>query len=286
MIYNYGPIANPNNEYNEKFVYVHIGDSVVRDMFSGTGINYVETIQKINKTLKPESFNTDKVVTIKMSTQPFPDGKGCNIIGLIKGSDPELSKEVIIVGAHLDHCGKCYEIMPGANDNASSVAVMMGIAKALTQNNIPLKRSVMFIAFGAEEQALLGSKKYIENPVYLPANSILLNMDCVGVGDSIFVNAGRNFPVLWSFIEDANLKYIHRTLATNYFSNLGRPRLDAAIFLRDSIPSLSFAAYGSPFAYHLPQDNVESINPEIMEDISRLLFMAVVRMADSTSSLR
>ncbi len=152
MLYNYGPIANPNNSYIENFVYVHVGDSVVKDIFTGTGINYRENLGKINKTLKPGSFNTGKNVTIKMSTQHFPDGKGSNIIGLLKGSDPELSKEVIIIGAHLDHLGKCYEMMPGANDNASAVAVMMGVAKALAQNHIPLKRSVMFISFGSEEQ--------------------------------------------------------------------------------------------------------------------------------------
>jgi hypothetical protein len=286
MVYNYGPIANPNNAYNEDFIYVHIGDSVVRDIFSGTGINHAETVRKINKTLKPQSFNTKKVVTIKMSTEHFPDGRGCNIIGLIKGSDPELSKEVIIIGGHLDHLGLCYDIMPGANDNASAVAVLMGVAKSLANNNIQLKRSVMFIAFGAEEQALLGSKTYIEKPVFPLVQSILLNMDGVGIGSSIAANSGKDFPVLWSFIEDANKKYIHRTISTNSFSNLGRPRLDAAIFLHAGVPSLSFSTQGSPYFYHLPQDNVESIKPEIMEDLCQLLFMAVVRMANSEKSLR
>ena len=158
MLYNYGPIANPNNSYIENFVYVHVGDSVVKDLFTGTGINYRENLDKINKTLKPGSFNTGKNVRIKMSTLHFPEGKGSNIVGLLKGSDPESNKEVIIIGAHLDHLGNCYEMMPGANDNASAVAVMLGIAKALAQNHIPLKRSVMFISFGSEEQCLLDQR--------------------------------------------------------------------------------------------------------------------------------
>lgn len=286
MIYNYGPIANPNNDYIENFIYVHIGDSVVNDIFKGTGLNHRAVIKEINSTLKPHSFNTKKVVTVKMSTMHFPDGRGSNVIGVIRGSDPELSKETIIIGAHLDHLGKCYEVIPGANDNASAVAVMMGVARALAQNNIQLKRSVAFIAFGAEEQAIIGSKAYLENPVMPLEKSILLNMDGVGIGNSIGANAGRNYPVLWSYIEDANKKYIHRPLTTNQFSNLGRPRLDAARFLSAGVPSLSFYTYGSVNHYHTPLDNIEIIKPEIMEDLCQLLFVSVVSMANSTSSLK
>jgi Zn-dependent M28 family amino/carboxypeptidase len=177
-------------------------------------------------------------------------------------------------------------MMPGANDNASAVAVMIGVAKALAQNHIPLKRSVMFISFGSEEQGLLGSNKYIEDPVFPLENSVLLNMDGVGAGKSISTNAGENFPVMWSFVKDANTSYIHANLNTNFFSNLGRPRLDAAIFMRAGVPSLSFATSGSPSPYHLPGDNVEIINPEIMEDVCRLLFMATVKMANITAPLR
>ena len=286
MLYNYGPIANPNNSYIENFVYVHVGDSVVKDIFTGTGINYSKNLEKINKTLKPGSIYTGKNVTIKMTTRHFPDGKGSNVIGLLKGSDPVLSKEVIIIGAHLDHLGKCYEIMPGANDNASAVAVMMGVAKALARNHIELKRSVMFISFGSEEQSLLGSKKYIKDPVFPLEKSVLLNMDGVGVGKSISANAGENYPALWSFFKDENGAYIHANLTANYFSNLGRPRLDASIFLSAGVPSLSFSTYGSPSPYHLPGDNVEIINPEIMEEVGRLLFMATLKMANSPAPLR
>jgi len=285
MLYNYGPIANPNNAYFENFIYVHVGDSVVSDIFKGTGVSYRENLEKINKTLKPGSLNTAKNVTIKMSTKHFPDGKGSNIIGLLKGSDPELSKEVIIIGAHLDHLGKCYEMMPGANDNASAVAVMMGVAKALVQNHISLKRSVMFISFGSEEQSLLGSKKYIENPVFPLKNSVLLNMDGVGVGKAISATAGENYPGIWSFVKEENNAYIHTDLRTNYFSNLGRPRLDASIFMSAGVPSLNFATNGSS-PYHLPGDNIGIINPEIMEEVCRLLFLSTVRMANSTTPLR
>lgn len=286
MLYNYGPIANPNNDYYENFIYVHVGDSVVRDIFTGTGLNHDSLAGGIRASLKPRSFNTKKIATIKMSTSHFPDGRGSNIIGLLPGTDPVLSKETIIIGAHLDHLGKCYEIIPGANDNASAVAVMMGVAKALSENKIMLKRSVLFVSFGAEEQAIMGAKAYLDNPVRPLDNSILLNMDGVGIGHSIRATAGKNYPVLWSFIEDANNKYIHRQVSANNFSNLGRPRLDAARFLSAGVPSLTFSTYGSVNYYHTPLDNMEIIKPEIMEDLARLLFISVVNMANSTSALR
>ncbi len=59
--------------------------------------------------VKPRSFNTGKILTVKNNTEYHPEGIGSNVIGLIKGSDPELSKEVIILGGHLDYLGKCYK---------------------------------------------------------------------------------------------------------------------------------------------------------------------------------
>jgi hypothetical protein len=286
MIYNYGPIANPNNDYYENFIYVHVGDSVVRDIFAGTGFSHRSVVSRIDSTLSPASFNTGKVVTVRMSTEHFPDGRGSNIIGMLKGTDPVLKDETIIIGAHLDHMGMCYELIPGANDNASAVAVMMGVARALAVNKIPLKRSVMFLSFGAEEQGIMGAAEYLKRPVMPLEKSVLLNMDGVGTGHSVRAAAGTNYPLLWSFVEDANKKYIHRPLSTNYFSNLGRPRLDAARFLSAGVPSLSFSTYGSVSYYHIPPDNLDIIKPEIMEDLCQMLFVTVVNMANSPEPLR
>lgn len=287
MLYNYGPLANPNNAYDRNFIYVHIGDSVIKDVFAGTGKDHRTILEKINSTLKPQSFNTKKTVTIRMATRHFPDGKGSNLIGVIKGSDPVLSNEAIIIGAHIDHLGKCYEIMPGANDNASAVAVMMGIAKAISTNMIQLKRTIIFIGFGSEEQALVGSRTYVSRPLMPLEKSVLLNMDGVGAGTSYSASAGRDFPALWSFIDNANKDYVHRVVMPNSFPNLGRPRLDAAIFLKAGVPSISFGSFGgAPAPYHVPADDVDIINPEMMEDLAQMLFIAAVRMANSDKPLR
>jgi hypothetical protein len=287
MIYNYGPIGNPNNSYREGFIYSHAGDAVVSDVFAGTEKTYKETVDKIRKELKPQSFATGKVFTIKNVTEHHPEGIGYNVIGILPGSDPKLKEEVIIIGGHLDHLGRCWELMPGANDNASAVAVLLGVAEAMSKCPVKPRRTIMFLAFGGEEQGVIGSEYYCEHPAFPLHKTIgLVNMDGVGSGDRISASAGKNYPVFWEFIEKNNQKYTHRQLSTNYWANLARPRLDAARFMWKSVPTLSFSTQGfySPLpTYHTTRDNLSLITPEILEDMAQLLFMAVLDMANQDS---
>jgi hypothetical protein len=281
MLYNYGPIVNPNNAYDPDFIYSHVGDSVVQDVFAGTGKTHEKVVAGIRNDLEPHSFNTGKVYSITNDTKHFPDGKGSNVIGWIEGSDPELKDEAIIIGAHLDHLGQCWELIPGANDNASGVAVMMGIARAMTEYDVKLKRSVIFLAFGAEEQGIVGSKEYLEDPFFpIDKTRALINLDGVGVGDKIGITAGKNYPELLEHVARVNDKYIYRKLNPSKFLNITRPRLDAARFMKAGVPILSFYAYGAPSVYHQPGDDVDLITPEIMQDMAQMVYMAVIDMAN------
>ncbi|MFC1563923.1 M28 family peptidase [candidate division KSB1 bacterium] len=281
MIYNYGPIGNPNNSYDRDFIYTHVGRAVVEDVFMGTGRIHRETVDKIGSDLKPQSFATGKTFTIKNTTEHHPDGTGYNVIGKIEGSDPVMKNEIIMFGGHLDHLGACYDIMPGANDNASAVAIMMEIADKIMQCSIKPRRTIVFNFFGAEEQAVAGSKYYLEHPVYPLEKTVgLINIDGAGCGERLGATAGRNFPSFMSYFEKYNEKYIHRQLRSNFFGNLARPRLDAARFMWKDIPSLTFNSSGANTHYHTPGDNIDIINEEIMEDLAQLLFIAVMDMAN------
>jgi hypothetical protein len=281
MLYNYGPISNPNNAYAEGFIYSHVGEVAVADAFSGTGRVHEEVVEKIKSELKPQSFSTGKIFTIKNTTEHHPDGTGANVIGILEGIDPKHKEEVIIVGGHLDHLGRCYEIMPGANDNASAVAVILGLAEALRKSPVQPRRSIMFNCFGAEEQAVAGSKYYLENPIVpLEKTVALVNMDGVGCGDRISATAARNYPEFWEIIKKANDKYIHREVLPTYFANNSRPRLDAARFMWKGIPTISFSVLGAPSYYHITKDDIDTITPEILEDMTQLLFIAILDMAN------
>jgi hypothetical protein len=287
MLYDYF-IVNPNCVFIKGFLLSYVGPAVYNDVFAGTGKTHDGVVQSIRKTLKPASFATGKVMTIRNTTEYHPEGMGGNVIGYLEGSDPELKKDAIIIGAHLDHLGMNDKLMPGAHDNASGVAVLLGAARALATSSIPLKRSVIFIAFGAEEQGVKGSEYYVEHP-FISNDRVkaVLNLESVGRGERISAGAGKNYPQLWEVIDRLNRKYIHRPVSTSFNANLARPRQDAARFMWAGVPTISFGTGGAkplPYAtYHTSRDSPEIITPEIMEDLARLVFLSTVEFANSTT---
>ena len=111
-----------------------------------------------------------------------------NVVGVLEGTDAKLKQEAIIIGAHYDHLGRGGEgslaaragdIHHGADDNASGVAAMLELARLLAQERP--RRTIIFVAFGGEEEGLLGSNWYTNNPVVPLAQTIaMLNLDMVG----------------------------------------------------------------------------------------------------------
>ncbi|HLP46597.1 MAG TPA: M20/M25/M40 family metallo-hydrolase, partial [Candidatus Kapabacteria bacterium] len=286
MLYNY-LVANPNCIYIEDLILSHVGKTVVADIFLGTGRDHEKIVEKICQKRKPQSFNTQKIISIRNVTEHHPEGIGRNVLGYIEGSDPEMKKEAVMLSAHLDHLGLNHLLMPGANDNASGVAVLLGVAEAIHNSGVKPKRSIIFSFFGAEEQGVKGSEYYLQHPFTINEKNEkligFLNLDGVGRGKSITVLAGKNYPDLYHYIEEANKKYIHREIIAVDFHNRARPRLDAAHFMWAGVPTLSFTTGGAeplPYeTYHNTLDNPGIITPEIMEDLAQLLFIAVMEMA-------
>ena len=110
-----------------------------------------------------------------------------NIVGVVKGSDPLLKDEYILIGAHYDHLG--YEIrngekriFPGADDNASGVAAIIELGRYFAQNPGLLGRNLLIVAFDAEESGLIGSKHFVENsPVPIENIKLMFSFDMVGM---------------------------------------------------------------------------------------------------------
>lgn len=110
------------------------------------------------------------------------DYQSQNILGYVKGT--QYPDSFIVFSAHYDHLGRMGKdvYFPGANDNASGCAMLLNLAKYYSQH--PPKYSVAFFAFGAEEVGLLGSKYYVEHPLFpLKQIKFLVNMDIMGTGD-------------------------------------------------------------------------------------------------------
>jgi hypothetical protein len=136
----------------------------------------------------------DTVVHMACSFETI-EVEGRNVLGLLPGSDPVLKDEIIIVGAHYDHVGIDQDgtIYNGADDNASGIAVIMEIIRLWRAQNIQPLRSVLFVAWDGEEVGLKGSGYYVSTPLYPLVNTVaLLNLDCLGVGDNLFIYGEEN----------------------------------------------------------------------------------------------
>lgn len=120
-----------------------------------------------------------------------PKGLSSNVLAILPGTDSSLKNEYIIVGAHYDHLGQDSSgIFNGADDNASGTAAIISIAKSLKQS-ASVKRSILFIAFGAEEQQTLGSQYWVRNPtISLSSIKFMMNLDMVGKANTEAVPLG------------------------------------------------------------------------------------------------
>lgn len=112
----------------------------------------------------------------------YREVKASNVLGLIPGTDKKLRDEYIIISGHFDHLGnnKNGTYNPGALDNSSGTASLIGIAKAFMDNKINTKRSILFVAFNGEEEGLYGSKYFSLNPPCDLKKAVMINMDMVG----------------------------------------------------------------------------------------------------------
>lgn len=138
--------------------------------------NYAEMSRSTD--FKPFSLGLKASVTVQ---NKIKRDRSQNVIAKITGS--ERPDEYIIYSAHWDHLGVGQEIdgdsiYNGAHDNASGTATMLGIAEAMSKMKKKPKRTVVFLAVTAEEQGLLGSKHYAQNPIYPPEQTVAnINMD-------------------------------------------------------------------------------------------------------------
>ena len=278
-------VAGPRPTVDPSFVFLALADHVVEDFFKGTGKDWKNLRQQINTTLSPASFNTGKLASMALTVNYHPEGRTANVVGMIEGSHPELKNEYLIIGAHLDHLGMMPVLFPGALDNASGVAIAMGVARSLSQAGIKLDRSLVILLFGAEEVGLVGSTYFVEHFPHPTENiKMMINLDMVGRGDSFFAATSEPWENLLPFFERNNDQWVHRQMMTrsSAWSYSFRPRTDGAVFSNFRIPTIHFGARGAPSRslYHVPEDDMRQIDTEIMRDVVKLITMTVIDIAN------
>jgi hypothetical protein len=218
--------------------------------------------------------------------------KSQNVLGYLEGKNKE---EVIILGAHYDHLGKNDSTyFPGADDNASGVAVLLEIAEAFTQAQkegyFP-EKNIIFACWGAEEAGILGSQQYMMKSPYQPENTKLyINFDMVGRIDSLH-SANPNFVYVLPVnekgkqfiqkIEDTDDSYSPSLMLGFEYPDKKmeiEKRSDYLYFSNAGVPSLGFLTGLHP-DYHTPKDTPDKLNYANMTNIARLAFALVWKEA-------
>ncbi|WP_170291529.1 M28 family metallopeptidase [Heliobacterium mobile] len=201
-----------------------------------------------------------------------------NLIGMIPGRDPALRHEVVALSAHYDHLGKWdNQVYPGANDNASGVAVLLEIAKAAIQS--PTRRSLAFFLFSGEEGGLIGSKYYVEHPS-IPLESLigLVNLDTVANGDKsdfIYWSSG-NLP--WREVMEEAARATNIRLQPQ---DRGMHNSDHFPFAEKGVPAISVLSGTWLEGNHTPGDTLSIINTEKLQKIAEWSWRFVYTLAES-----
>ncbi len=268
-----GSVVSGEGVQDEDFPQVHVSHKVAANLFKGTAMSLKHMEKWTEETKQPHSFDLKNKVNLKINASFTKEKVTSNIAGMLKGNDPQLKDEYVIIGAHLDHVGKQGNIyFPGANDNASGSAAVMEIAKTFAVNNIKTDRSIIFVLFSAEESGLFGSQFMADNlPVKAEKVAAMLNMDCVGHGDSIRVGGGGTAPNLYKFAVENDEKFV-KYKADVTWSGGGA---DAEAFFQLNIPTLYFVTKNSYTYLHVPEDTPETLDPEVFEATARLAFLTV-----------
>ncbi len=223
--------------------------------------------------------------------QPIPGKEPLTVIGQnvgarFPGSDPVLKTEWVILAAHFDHLGvRNGHLYPGADDNASGVAMMLEVARTIVESPRRPRRSIMFIGFDLEEAGLFGSRYFIEHsPVPLDRISLFITADMIsrafaGVCQtSVFVMGTENAPGLRPWIDQASRG---RNLSVGLMGAdlLVLNRSDYGPFRSKSIPFLFFTTGENP-RYHTTEDTPETVDYPKLTAISRMIAQVVQKAVD------
>lgn len=192
-----------------------------------------------------------------------------NVIGVLEGNDPILKNEVIVIGAHYDHLGvstkeSIIKIYNGADDNASGTSAIIEIARQMYLKKDLLKRTVIFIAFDAEESGLIGSSFYIKD--FNAKNSdqrvvLMMSLDMIGYlkqADKLKISGVKTVKDYKSYFNQVPFDKQYK-LVLEDFDNSIFTGSDHGPFLNHKIPAFHVTT-GLKSPYHKPEDDADLID--------------------------
>jgi len=268
---------------------IQITHAVANNIINDNDRTVADLRSQIDQGLASFSFELDRKVSASVNLK-FEKETATNVIGFIKGSDPILNKEYIIIGAHYDHLGygghmsgslnpDSMQIHNGADDNASGTAGILELSHKLMMNKKLLGRSIITICFDAEEKGLLGSKFYTQTPTKdLEQTAIMINMDMIGRLNEkpITVGGVGSAKTLSKTIEVVQQN--HTLKIDKNISGMGFGRSDHASFYREDIPVLFFFT-GAHQDYHKPSDDWDKIDYQGEKEVLNFVYDLIVQLS-------
>ncbi len=268
-------------------------------LLASAGRSPAELQQELDRTLRPLRLTLDMEMELRAVPADLRRGLTCNVAGLLEGADPALRGETVILCAHYDHLGvREGKTLPGADDNASGVAGLLELARMFGAGSPP-RRSLLFLAFGAEEAGLLGSYHYTARPLRpLATTRAVINLDMIGRDERPSAQTEGLVEIAADTSNELNLVGIHASpdlaaLIRRENAGIGLRvsdkwdrdgvlnvlwRCDHFPFLLRGVPAVWFFNGFTP-DYHTPADTPEKINYAKMEKIVRLAYRAARALA-------
>jgi hypothetical protein len=250
---------------------------------------------KLNTSAGPASFLTG--ATVQAESDIIKNMVGTrNVVMLLPGEDMNLKNEYLIFGAHFDHLGMggpgsgsravdTVGVHHGADDNASGVALVIELAGKFAGTKTSNKRSMIFMAFSGEEEGLLGSKHFVDNPLIdLSKTNAMINLDMVGR-----LSATKNLQVGGVGTADGLKEKANAVVDTNNlklaFTEDGAGASDHSAFYAKNMPVIYFTT-GTHGDYHTPADTWDKINYPGMVNIGELIFNMTSSLANDSARLK
>lgn len=219
-----------------------------------------------------------------------------NVLGLIEGADPALKNETVVIGAHYDGQGRAGqadptrrppddptavkdEIWNSANDNASSIAALLEIARAIKRGKIRTGRSLLFIAFGAEEHGMAGSIHYVNHPVSPLSNHVaMINLEKLGRAPEkpLSVSGGASSPAWREALKAAQERTKTQISTGNPYAF---PDSDHYPFGAARIPAVILSVNTGVDA-HQPTDTADKIDFARAAEAARCALAMLLQLAD------
>jgi hypothetical protein len=250
------------------------------------GVSLSALKEKIDREEKPASLAIANGSVQLQVTLQENRARTDNVIAVLPGADSSLRDQIIVIGAHYDHLGDgtygarsasaAGQIHPGADDNASGTAMLLELARRLSQLPARPARTIVFAAFSGEELGLFGSRHFVERFPSIGAAKAMLNLDMVGRlrDDKLTVSGARSGEKLSEIVTSAG-----RALGLTIGETDEVGRSDHLSFYNKKVAVLHFTT-GVHGDYHRPSDTWDKLNIEGMARISDLALATVLGVAN------